>query len=70
MVEYSVSFSKTSGSLWQYCRDEPDDSKTDYKSYKCKSRLTNNTINDGAADVEVAVSLEYLGHFWEPLNCP
>ena len=37
---------------------------------KCKSRLTNNTINDGTADVEVAVSLECLGHFGELLNCP
>ena len=25
LSEYSASYSKTSGSLWKYCRDEPFD---------------------------------------------
>ena len=24
LLEYSINYSKTSGILWQYCRDEPD----------------------------------------------
>ena len=29
LVEYSINYSKTSGSLWQYYRDEPNDNIED-----------------------------------------
>ena len=32
LAEYSVSYSKASGSLWQHCRDEPFDLIVNYKS--------------------------------------
>ena len=29
LIEYSDNYSETSGSLWQYCKDEPNDNLTD-----------------------------------------
>ena len=48
-------YAKTSGSLWQYFRDEPDDDITDSKSFKFKSRFLYNTNNAGTT-VQMAVS--------------
>ena len=38
LIEYSDNYAKTSGSLWQYFRDEPDDAKdiADSESFKSK----------------------------------
>ena len=33
LIEYSDSYSKTSGSLWQYYRDDLNDNITDAKSF-------------------------------------
>ena len=44
-IEYSKNYDKTSGSLWQYCRDESDDIYiTLYDSFKCKSKLINEMV--------------------------
>ena len=32
LIEYSDNYSKTSGSLWQYYKDDPNDNITDYES--------------------------------------
>ena len=34
LIEYSDNYSKTSGSLWQYYRDEPNDNLADSESFK------------------------------------
>ena len=34
LIEYSDNYAKTSGSLWQYYRDEPNDDLTDSESFK------------------------------------
>ena len=60
LTEYKDNYAKRRGSLWQCCRDEPSDNTTDSESFKFKSKLTNNTSNAGTANVQVAVSLEYL----------
>ena len=36
LIEYSDHYSKTSGRLWQYCKDEPNDSLADSESFKSK----------------------------------
>ena len=46
LIEYNNNYSKRLGSLWQYCRDEPDGNVTVAKSFKFKSWFTNNTTND------------------------
>ena len=40
LIEYSDNYSKTSGSLWQYYKDEPNDSIADSESFKSKVKIT------------------------------
>ena len=39
-IEYSDNYAKTSGSLWQYYRDEPNDNLADSESFKSKIKIT------------------------------
>ena len=58
LIEYRNNYEKTSGSLWQYCKDDPNDNMTDSESFKFNSRLTNNT-KVAIANPEIAVPLKY-----------
>ena len=40
LIEYSNNYSKTSGSLWQYYRDEPNDNIANSESFQFKVKLT------------------------------
>ena len=40
LIKYSDNYSKTSGSLWQYYRDEPNDNLTNSKLFKSKITIT------------------------------
>ena len=40
LIEYSDNYSKTSGSLWKYCKDEPNVNLTDSGSFKSKIKIT------------------------------
>ena len=31
LIEYSDNYSKTSGSLWQYCKDDPNDNLANFE---------------------------------------
>ena len=74
LIEYSDNYSKTSGSLWQYCKDIPavdDDgdivhfneaNATD--SFKFETKITGETNNNGIINAEIMVSLKYLSNFW------
>ena len=42
LIEYSDNYSKTSGSLWQYFKDEPNDNLTDSESLKSEIEITSN----------------------------
>ena len=55
LTEYSNNYSKTSRSLWQYCKDEPNNNIADSKSFKFEWRFKNNNIADGTVDVKIAV---------------
>ena len=80
LTEYSDNYSKTSGSLWQYYRDEPfinnngviidvpDD--PDSASFKSKQKITVQTGNDGTKDIQIMVPLKYLITFWRTLEMP
>ena len=74
LIGYSNNYSKTSGSLWEYCRDEPvinngvftdapDD--PDSVSFKDKQKMIGQTGNKGTKDVQIMVPLKYLSIFWE-----
>ena len=65
LLELSDNYAKTSGSLWQYYRDEPNDNLADPESFKSKIKTTGKTPNnDNEKDVEIMVSLKYLSKFW------
>ena len=80
LIEYSDNYSKTSGSLWQYCEDIPavdnnnaivdftDNNFTD--SFNLKVKMTGQTENDGTKSVEIIVLLAYLSVFWRSLKLP
>ena len=40
LIEYSDNYVKTSGSLWQYCRDKPNNNLANPKSFKPKIKIT------------------------------
>ena len=63
LIEYSDNYAKTTGSLWQYCKDIPardaNDEITQFRrgnttdSFKFKAKITGQTGDDGTKDVEI-----------------
>ena len=46
LLEYSKNYKKTTGSLWNYYRDEPSDPlSSNSESFKCKTSITGNAYN-------------------------
>ena len=71
LIEYSDNYSKTSGSLWQYYKDIPNDNLARSESFKHKVKITGKTPNNGnTKDVEIIVPLKYLSNFWRILEIP
>ena len=71
MIEYSSNCLKTSGSLWQYYKDDPNDNITQSESFKSKIKITGKTPAAGnTKDVEIIVPLKYLSNFWRTLEMP
>ena len=69
LIEYSNNYAKTSGSLWQYFRDEPDDNVADSELFKSKIKITGKTPDDGnEKNAEIIVPLKYLSNFWRTLE--
>ena len=79
LIEYSNSYSKTSGNLWQYCKEIPavndagniadfnGANATDSVNFKIK--ITGQT--DGEIEnAEIMVPLKYLRNFWRTLEMP
>ena len=70
-IEYGNNYSKTSGSLWQYYRDDPSDTITESESFKYKIKITGKTPAAGnTKDVKIVVPLKYLSNFWRTLEIP
>ena len=81
LIEYSNNYSKTYGSLWQYCKDIPavnnDGDIVDFDGanaadlFNFKAKTTSHTDDYGEIDnVEVMVPLKYLSNFWKTLEMP
>ena len=71
LTEYSNNYSKTSGSLWQYYKDNPNDNLTDSESFRSKVKITANTPTAGnTKDVEIIVPLKYLSNCRRTLEMP
>ena len=64
LIEYNDSYTKTSGSLWQYHRDEPNDNLANSESFKFKVKITGKTpAADNEKDVTIMVPLKYFKIF-------
>ena len=84
LLEYSKNHEKTSGSLFNYYRDEPKEhtigagknainiSIRNSKSFDYKTEITGSldAAEDERDDVTIAIPLKYLGNFWRSLDIP
>ena len=80
LIEYNDNYAKTTGSLWQYCKDIPARNANDEiiafdvnnatDSFKFKVEFKGQTGNNGTKDVEIIVPLKYLSNFWRTLVMP
>ena len=68
LIEYSDNYLKTSGSLYQYYKDDPNDNITRSESFKSKIKITGKTADGNTKDVEIIVPLKYLSNFWRALE--
>ena len=80
LIEYSDNYSKTSGSLWQYCKDIPaltngnivelnGANATD--SFNFKAKITGQTGNNARIKgTEIMVPLKDLSNSWRTLEMP
>ena len=58
LIEHSHNYSKTSGSLSRYYKDEPNDNLAESKSFKSKVKVTGSTPAGGnTKDVKIIVPL-------------
>ena len=56
LIEYSNNYSKTSGSLCQYYKDDPNDNIAQSESFKSKIEITGKTsAASNTKNVEIAV---------------
>ena len=73
LLEYSKNYRKTTGSLWNYYRDQPSNPlSTNSESFKYKASIVGKTPpnNDSLTDAEVVIPLKYLSNFWRSLDIP
>ena len=75
LIEYSDNYSDTSGSLWNFKRDEiegdVDLTIDNASSFKYKANFIGNTENNVIKNgVKIAVPLKYLSSFWRSLEMP
>ena len=82
LLEYSKNYKRTTGSLWNYYRDEPNSSTDndnithsilnsesfDYKANFMENGVTHNNLTKN--DVKIVVPLKYWSNFWRSLNIP
>ena len=78
LLEHINNYSDTSGSLWNFKRDEiegdVDLTIDNASSFKYKANLIGDTVADGAnrkkEKVKIVVPLKYLSNFWRSLEMP
>ena len=76
LIGYSVNYSDTSGSLWNFKRDEITNNAdvtndNNALSFKYKSNLIGDTENNGTKNgVKIAIPLKYLSNFCRSLEMP
>ena len=81
LLEYSKNYRKTTVSLWNYYRDEPNSSTDNNnvthsilnsKSFDYKVNFIGSVTNNDLIknDVKIVIPLKHLNNFWKNLNVP
>ena len=79
LIQYSKNYSRTTGRLWNYYRDEPNGGAvgdinyliSDFKSFDYKTSIVGRLEgNNTEKEVEIIVPLKHLSHFWRTLDMP
>ena len=81
LLEYSKNYKNTTGSLWNYYRDEANSSTDDNnithsilnsKAFDYKANFISSVKNNNLTknDVKIVVPLKYLSNLWKNLNMP
>ena len=83
LLEYSKNYRKTTGSLWNYYRDEPSNLlSSNSESFKYKTSITGNAYNVGDGEAgydpdkvgkniaQVVIPPKHLSNFWRAFNIP
>ena len=82
LLEYSKKYRKTTGSLWNYYKDEPNSGTDannithsilnsdsfDYKANFMENGVTHNSLTKN--DVKIVAPLKCLSNFWRGLSIP
>ena len=82
LLEYSKNYKKTTGSMWNYYRDESNSGRDanniihsilnsesfDYKANFMENGVTQNNLTKN--DIKIVVPLKHLSNFWRSLNIP
>ena len=80
LIEYSYNYSKTSRSLWQYCRDKPAvdnngaiiafNAANVTDLFNFKEQITGQIGDNGTNDDGMMEPLKYVGNFGRTLEMP
>ena len=80
LIEYSDNYSDTSENLWQFRKDEAQDSNVDLavdnngifnsQSFKYKAALVGKTANSSVKNTKIIALLKYLSNFWRSVEIP
>ena len=75
LIEYSDNYSDTSGSLWNFKRDEIEEDVDltidNASSFKYKANFIGNTEKNRRKNgVIIGIPLKYLSNFWRSLEMP
>ena len=73
LLEYSENHRKTTGSLWNYYRDEPiNPLSPNSESFRYKTSIVGKTPqgNNSLTNAKVVIPLKHLTNFWRPSNIP
>ena len=79
MIDYSDNYSETSGSLWQFKKNEVPAGNNNLsinnsQSFKYKAALSGktadavNNMNSSVKEAKIVVPLKYLSNFWRSLE--
>ena len=74
LLEYSDNYQDSTGSLYQFKRDEPPDDNADVanntSSLVYKSKLISGTDDNNVNNVKLIVPLKYVSNFFKSLEMP